>query len=243
MVRKDTGLEPTIGKLSDKQDERFLESGVPEIDELLGGLPIGRITEFWGGEGVGKTHLTTKIMAHVSQNHKVLFVDTEFALNGQRAEGLGVNRANVDYLADSRLERVCELLLRSVGNYDLIILDSLAYLTPTTVENQEVGENAIGLFARLIKHWIVKFRPRLGISNTAVLVVNQYRAPFGNYVKPEAPGGKAWGHAVDVRLYLTSNQADKIMKGTERVGHWLKINVVKSKVSVPYKTTKVRIDY
>ncbi len=235
--------DPEITKLSDKQDERFLESGIPEIDKLLGGIPIGRITELWGAEATGKTHLTTKIMAHVSQKHKVLFVDTEFALNRQRTADLGVNTKNVDYIADSRLERVTELLVQSVGKYDLIILDSLAYLTPLTIDTNEVGENTIGIFARLIKHWVVKFRPRLGVSNTAFIAVNQFRAPIGLYVKPEAPGGKSWGHAVDVRLYLTTNAADKITKGTERIGHWLNIEVKKSKVSAPYIKTKVKILY
>lgn len=242
-MAKKTEDEPMVQNLSEKHSEAFLASGIAEIDELVGGLPIGRITELWGSEGVGKTHLVAKMMAHVSQDKKVLLVDTEFAFNRARAEKFDVNMKNVDYLADARLERVCELLISSIGKYDLIILDSLAYLTPLTVENAEIGETAIGLFARLLKHWVTKFRPKLGRSKTTIVVVNQYRAAIGMFAKIEPPGGKAWAHAVDVRLYLTTNTSDRIISGGEQVGHWLNVEVKKSKVSQPFAKTKVRIDY
>lgn len=230
--------EPSIVKLSAKRDENFIVSGVPELDKLIGGIPCGRILELWGQEGVGKTHLVTQLMVNLSKDHKILFVDTEFALNKQYVADKGVNMDNVDYIADSRLERVCELLVNSIGKYDLIILDSLAYLTPLTVDTNEIGQTSIGLFARLIKHWVVKFRPRLGISNTAFIAVNQYRAAIGLYVKPEPPGGKSWLHAVDVRLYLTTNKADRFDGG-----HTMHVTVVKSKVSAPHKATKIRVNY
>lgn len=236
-------LEPEIASLDKKQDESFIKTGIEELDELTGGLPRGRITELWGQEAVGKTSLVTKLMVNLSNDYTILFVDTEFALNKERVADLGVNLKNVDYIADSRLERVAELLINAVGKYDLIILDSLAYLTPMTVENQEVGENAIGLFARLIKHWIVKFRPRLGISKTAFVAINQYRSPIGMYAKAEPPGGKSWHHAVDVRLLLTSNSADKIEKAGQRTGHYMHIEVRKSKVGKPFKSTKLKILY
>lgn len=235
--------EPQITRLDKKSDEEFLSSGIAELDELVGGIPRSRITEFWGQESVGKTTLLIRILAHLSQTRKVLFVDSEFALNANRAAALGVNMKNVDYIQDARLERVCELILASVGKYDVIMLDSLPYLTPLTVDSQDIGENAIGLTARLIKHWVIKLRPRLGVSKTALLVVNQYRTPFGMYAKPEPPGGKAYHHAVDVRLYLTSNSTDKIKSGTQTTGHWVHAKVVKSKVSPPFKETKIKIEY
>ena len=239
MVRKSSPTtEPSITKLSGKQEERFIVSGIPELDELIGGIPRARITELWGAEGVGKTNLVTQLMVNLSKDHTILFVDTEFALNKKYVEAKGVNMANVDYLADSRLERVCELLVNNIGKYDLIILDSLAYLTPLTIDSNEIGENTIGIFARLIKHWVIKFRPRLGVSNTAFIAVNQFRAPIGMYIKAEAPGGKAWGHAVDVRLFLSSNSADKFDGG-----HWLHLEVKKSKVSPPFQKTKIKVIY
>lgn len=235
--------EPTIDKLSNKQDEQFIDSGMPELNELMGGgIARGRITELWGADGSGKTHLATMIMAN-NPKLKILFIDAEFSFNAQRAAALGVNNDNVDYMADARLERVCELLVKAVGKYDLIILDSLAYLTPQTVDSNEIGETSIGLYARLLKHWIVKFRPRLGVSKTAFIAANQYRAPIGMYVKPESPGGKAWQHAIDVKLYLTTNQGDKIMQGTERIGHWLHLESKKNKLSPPYRSVKIKIMY
>lgn len=243
MTKKKATDEPQIVSLDTKQDESFISTGISEIDQLVGGFARGRITELWGAEGVGKTHTVSKVMAHTSKDHKVLYIDTEFALNKERVAQLGADTSNIDFIADARLERVCELLIANVGKYDLIILDSLAYLTPLTVDNAEVGENAIGLFSRLIKHWVVKFRPRLGTSKTAFVVINQYRKPIGLYVKAEPPGGTSWNHAVDVRLYLHRNASDKVIKNSQVVGHNVHVDVVKSKVSQPFKTTKYFVEY
>lgn len=243
-MTKTKAEEPAIASLEDKKTEEFIETGIPEVDEIIGGgIYRGRITEVWGQENVGKTNFVTRLLANVSHENTVLFIDSEFALNKERVRALGADPKNISYLADSRLERVCELLIEAVGTYDLIILDSLAYLTPTSIDESEVGTNAIGLFARQIKHWVVKFRPRLGVSNTAFVVINQYRKPIGLYAKAETPGGEAFRHAVDVRLLLTSNSGDKIMKGTTRTGHWVHVEVKKSKVSSPYVKTKYKLTY
>jgi recombination protein RecA len=238
--------EPAITSLNNKVDEQFIPTGIPEVDNIIGGgVYRGRITEVWGQEGVGKTNFVTRMLAAASKDYKVLYVDSEFALNTERMKALGVDLDSIDYIADARLERVAELLIQAVSEnkYDLIILDSIAYLTPTTVDTNQVGENSIGLFSRLIKHWIVKFRPRLGVSKTACVVINQYRKPLGLYVKAESPGGTSWHHAVDVRLLLTSNSGDKIMKGSERIGHYVNVEVKKSKVSQPFVTTKYKLLY
>ena len=243
-MAKKQSEEPAITTLEDKKAEEFIATGIPELDEVIGGgVYRGRITEVWGQESTGKTNLVTRILANVSKDHKILFVDTEFALNKERVRALGADPKNISYIADSRLERVAELLIDAVGKYDLVILDSLAYLTPTTVDNAEVGENAIGLFARQIKHWVVKFRPRLGMSDTAFIAINQYRAPFGLYARTEPPGGKSWLHAVDVRLLLSTNSTDKIMSGTTQTGHWVHVEVKKSKVSAPFVKTKYKLVY
>jgi recombination protein RecA len=241
--KKSESTDPQISALSDKKGESFLESGIPEIDELIGGIPRRRIVELWGSENAGKTYTATKMMSTVSKIGKVLYIDSEFALNKERADKLGANLKNIDFIADARLEQVSELIINSVGKYDLIILDSLASLTPLTVATSEVGENAIGLFSRLIKHWVVKFRPLLGTSETAFVAINQYRKPFGLYAKPESPGGTSWHHSVDVRLYLTSNSSDKIVKEGKKIGQWVNIEVKKSRVSQPHATTKFKIQY
>lgn len=236
--------EEHIGSLDDKAEESFVESGISEIDELLGGgFARGRITELWGVEGVGKTHIATMFMASLSKTQKVLYVDAEYALNKARVRDLGADPRNIAYYANSGLEQVCELLVKSVGKYDVIILDSLAALTPVAVADSEVGERSIGLFSLLLKHWILKFRPVLAKSKTAFIMLNQYRPPIGLYVSEQPPGGMAVRHACDVRIKLTSNAADKITSSGEPTGHWVHLTVKKNRLGKPGLSTKVKVSY
>lgn len=236
-------VEPTIGKLSDKADEQFIKSGT-ELDELLGGgFPRSRITELWGKEGVGKTHLATILMASLSNGHSVLFVDTEYSLNRARVASLGADTDNIEYIADSQLERVTELIIASVGKYDIIILDSLAMLTPITVSSAEVGERSIGLFALLLKHFVVKLRPLLSTSKTALIALNQYRPPIGLYTVESPPGGMSWQHSCDIRIKLTTVSADKIMEGKVQIGHKVTCTVKKNKLAPPGTSCKIDILY
>lgn len=237
--------ELTISKLSDKKDESFIPSGIKEIDELIGGgFARGRITELSGNEGVGKTHIASVLMANLSKNQKVLFFDAEFSLNGARTASLGANNANIAYIADSRLEKVCEALIKAVGKYDVLILDSLASLIPMTIENQEIGESSnIGLYARLIKQFVMKFRPQLGRSKTAFVAINQMRKPIGMYARVDLPGGLAWAHSCDVRLRLSTGKVDKVIKSGKQTAHYVNVEVTKSKVSQPYQTTKFLLTY
>lgn len=244
MPTKKASIDPTIISLNDKIEELFIPTGIKELDSIIGGgVYRGRITEIWGQEAVGKTNLVTRILANLSKDQKVLFCDSEFALNKERVKALGADPSNISYLADARLERVAETMLAAIGKFDVIILDSIASLTPMSIEENEVGTNFVGIFARLIKGWALKFRPRLGVSKTAMIVINQYRSPVGMYAKAEPPGGRQWHHAVDVRIRLTTNSSDKIMKGSERVGHYVHAEVLKSKVSQPYQKSKYELRY
>lgn len=235
---------PVITKLSDKPAETFIPTGISQLDAILGGgFYRGRITELYGSEGVGKTYLVSKLMASLSKKHKILFCDAEFSLNKDRVAALGADPQNVDYVADSSLEKVCELINASIGKYDVIILDSLAVLTPLTIETEEIGTTSIGLFSRLIKHWVVKMRPRLGRSTTALIVINQIRKPIGMYAKMEPPGGMSWAHACDVRVHLTTNSTDKVVKDGVRTGHKVHAMVKKSKVSKPHVETTYTVEY
>jgi len=235
--------KPVINQLADKKDTEYLSTGVAELDELIGGFARGVITEIWGSEGVGKSYLATKMMSAMSKTHKVLYIDAEFALNKDRVKALGADPKNISYVADARLERVCELIVEQVDNYDAIILDSLAFLTPLTVDTNEIGENNIGLFSRLIKHWVTKLRPRLAQSKTALIVINQYRKPIGLYAKAEPPGGTSWAHACDVRIKLSTNSADKIVKEKVEVGKWIHAQITKNKLGAPNRTIKYKLEY
>ena len=236
--------QPKISSLSDKADERFIPTGIKELDEILGGgVYRGRITELWGAEGIGKTHVATKLLANLSKDQNVLYIDSEFALNKERVKELGADPDHINYVAHAHLEEVCELMIREVGNYDVIILDSLPALTPLVIDTEAVGGNTIAIFARLIKHWIVKFRPRLGTSKTAFVAINQYRPSIGLYAKIEPPGGMVWRHAVDVRVYLTSNSGDKVEKAGQRTGHYVHAELRKNKLGRPFQKTKFLVEY
>lgn len=236
-----------ISTLGSKQDEEFIVTGIEELDSLLGGgMPRARIVEFWGSPSVGKTHLATQILANASKKHKVLYCDTEYALNKKRVIELGADPNNISYVAESALEKVCELIVTEVGKnkWDYIILDSLAQLTPVAVANSEVGERSIGLFALLIKHWILKLRPLLAESKTAFLVLNQYRPPIGLYAVESPPGGLAFQHATDIRIKLSRNNSSDLIKTSEGlVGHYVHLEVKKNRLGPPGLSTKIAIIY
>lgn len=239
--------ELKIGTLKDVPDEGFVSTGVPEVDEILGGgFPRRRITQVYGLPGVGKSYLLSRCMASI--DGKVLYVDTEFALNRHRLESMNIDLDQIDYIASSELEKIAEYIINNIEKYDLVVIDTLAKLTPMTVATNEVGTNAIGLVARQIGHFEAKLRPRLYQSQAAVVGVNQVRANlgFGN-AETQAFGGWAWGHTIDLNLKLYKDANNKIYKTEDGVkreaGHWCSLKVEKSRVSTPLAITKFRIDY
>lgn len=230
--------------LNKKKDESYIPTGIQELDDLLGGgLPRGRIVEMWGVEGSGKTHVAVMIAAHLSKDQKILYVDSEFALNRAHVEALGADPSKIAYIADSRLENVCESIVKAVGTYDVIVLDSLAQLTPLAVANAEVGERSIGLFALLIKHWILKLRPLLANSDTAFLVLNQFRPPIGMYVTEQPPGGTVFRHSCDIRIKLSKKKSGRIIEGKKQIGHEVELEVKKNRMGPTGLTTKFNIYY
>lgn len=234
-----------VGKLSDIKDVEYISTGVAELDELVGGFARGRLTQLWGKPGVGKSYLLAKCMA--SLDGKVLYVDTEFALNKERLQDLGVDLKKVDYLANSQLEDVTEMILGALGKYDLIILDTLAKLVPMTVETNKVGENALGLFARQIKHFEAKMRPKLYNSKTVFIAINQARAGFGMMSPAKPQGGFAWEHSIDIQIKLSKKANNKIMKQIAgektQVGHVVTCEVEKSRLTPPNISTSFTLMY
>lgn len=245
MPKKDDNLKPK--KLDQIPPESFLSTGFDEVDEILGGgFPRKRITQVWGNPGTGKSYLMAHCLANL--DGKALYIDSEFALNKQRLIDIGVDLTKFDYIASSELEKVAEYVIENVHKYDLVIIDTLAKLTPTVVQRNEVGENAIGLVARQIAHFEAKLRPRLHISDTAVVGINQVRANFNmGPVTTQAFGGWAWGHTLDLNLRFFKGANNKIYKqsnGVKReVGHWVSVKVEKSKVSTPFSETKFKLSY
>lgn len=240
--------EIKLGTLADIPDEEYLSSGVAEIDAVLGGgFPRRRITQIYGQPGVGKSYLLARTMAVV--NGKILYVDSEYALNRVRLASLGVPMSKIDYMPSSELEKVAEYVIENVDKYDLIIIDTLAKLTPTTISNNEVGNaSAIGLAARQIGHFEAKLRPRLYNSHAAVIGINQVRANMGmGPVQTQAFGGWAWSHAIDVSLKLYKDANNKIYKtvagAKSESGHYCSVKVEKGRVGTPLAVTKFAIEY
>lgn len=223
----------------------YLTTGVEEVDELIGGWARGRITELWGNPGVGKSHLLSKTMAAMGKDEKVLYIDSEFSLYKPRLEQVGVDLSKIDIVQDGRLEKVTEFVIDKVGHYDLIIIDSLAKFIPLNVSTQEVGENSIGLFARQVKHFEAKLKPRLAISKTALVVINQARAGMGMYQPSKPQGGFAWEHAIDIRIKLSKGPAveQQVAGVKNQVAHWVVLDVQKSRLTKPHISTKFKVIY
>lgn len=225
----------------------YMTTGIEELDALIHGFARGRITEVWGNPGVGKSYLLARAMASLGDKEKALYVDAEYSLVKDRLVSLGVDTKKIDYVQDGRLEEVTERIIGAVGKYDLIILDSLAKLIPMTVTENEVGTNAIGLFARQVKHFEAKLKPVLAKSKTAFVVINQARAGMGVMQPSKPQGGFAWEHAIDIRIKLSKGLQNKIYKTSggekKQVGHWVTATVEKSRLTQPFIQTKFKVEY
>lgn len=236
-----------IQTMAELKEEVFISSGIPELDELVGGFARGRVTEMWGNPGIGKSHVIAKALAGLSSKQTALYIDAEYSAVKKRMLELGVNLKRVDLVQDARLEMVADLVVDKVGSYDLIVIDSLAALVPMTVLDAETGSNAIGLFARQVKHFIAKLKPKLAVSNTALVVINQARAGIGVMAPQEPQGGYAWKHGIDIRLKLSLPKASKLERTRNKVrevyGHKVQVTIQKSRLTPPALTTTFNLIY
>lgn len=231
-------------KLSEVRPIEFLSSGIEEIDLLVGGLPRGRLTEIVGAEGIGKSYLMSKVAAAATQAGKtVFFLDSEQAANKERMEALGVKLELVDYSSVYELETASNEVLEAVKDHDLVIIDSIATLTPKNILDGELGEANIGLFSRHMAKLVKKLKPAVAEANCVLLCVNQFRQSPNMFTPRYIPGGTAWGYALDLRLELSTKSADKVIKDKVRVGHFVSVKVTKSRLTKPYMTTRFRLDY
>jgi len=245
MVKKKE--ETAIGTMADMPDEAFISTGISEVDEMLGGgFPTHRITQVYGMPGVGKGYLMT--LAMTVPTNKVLYIDAEFAMNRDRAKAAGVDLDAIDFLPSSQLEEVAEYVLDNLDKYNLIIIDSLAALTPMAIGQNEVGSSTIGLAARQIGHFVAKLRPKLYTSKTAVVGINQVRANMGYGAAESKPFGSfAWNHAIDLSLKLSKGANNAVYKTSggikKQTGHWCTVKVDKSRIGDFGTEAKFLIDY
>ncbi|MHB0983102.1 MAG: recombinase RecA [Thiobacillus sp.] len=229
-----------LGDHDVSRDIQTVSTGSLGLDIALGvgGLPRGRVVEIYGPESSGKTTLTLQVIAEMQKmGGTAAFIDAEHALDPNYAGKLGVD---VDNLLVSQPDtgeqalEIADMLVRS-GSVDVVVIDSVAALTPKAEIEGEMGDSHMGLQARLMSQALRKLTANIKRTNTLVIFINQIRMKIGvMFGSPETTtGGNALKFYASVRLDI--RRIGAIKKGDEIVGNETKVKVVKNKVAPPFK--------
>ncbi|MGH9157494.1 MAG: recombinase RecA [Acidimicrobiales bacterium] len=225
-----------------------IPTGAMALDLALGvgGLPRGRVVEIFGPESSGKSTLAMHVVAEAQRNGGICaYIDAEHAMDPVYAEAIGVN---VDELLISQPDtgeqalEIADMLIRS-GALDVLVIDSVAALTPRAEIEGEMGDSHVGLQARLMSQALRKITGTLSRSRTICIFINQLREKIGViYGSPEVtPGGRALKFYSSVRLDI--RRIESIKDGAEVVGNRTRVKVVKNKVSSPFKQAEFDIGF
>jgi len=242
-------IEKTFGKGSImKMDQNnigvvdVIPTGCLSLDLALGigGVPRGRIVEIYGPEAGGKTTMSLHIIAEAQKlGGTVAFVDAEHALDPLYATNLGVDLKNMYISQPDNGEQALEItesLVRS-GAIDVIVIDSVAALTPKAEIEGDMGESHMGLQARLMSQALRKLAGVCSKTKTCIIFINQLREKMAGYGNPEVtPGGKALKFYASVRLDVRKGEPVKV--GGEQIGSRTKVKVVKNKLAPPFKVVE-----
>jgi len=215
------------------------------LDELTK-LPIGRIIELYGPEGVGKTTLALNLIQSI-KDKRILYIDTESTLDPNRLTKLKMPADLVTIKKLGYVEEIYDTVLNEYENYDLIVVDSIANCSFQTEFEGSAGDANIGIKARVLNKLMRLMPHKLSKSRTTLLLINQERQSIGGYVTQfYTPGGAGIQYACSLRIRLKTTLSDRFPKDPKDgiyQGHLVEAEIKKSKVSVPFRKHKFKLYY